>query len=204
MPTKISRATQRRINHVIGDLDAIEVAASRIKNGAIETLFSRAAIPSCPDGFPPSTALDTKSSGGTPGNSPTVGAACARNGEWNGKANRPSEDPLQRQARRFRELVEEAATAIKSAVGVLEEAKIKVEKERGRTTTEPCLVCKELPMEKSGMCQKDYDNWCNYGRPDRAAWVAYHNTLKNSENLILVSECPPPSPGNHARRGPHK
>lgn len=81
---------------------------------------------------------------------------------------------------------------------------------RGREpVSAPCRICHEAAAVKGAMCTNDYNDWHDHGSPDRLLWEMWkHGTTKKDADtdgtVLMVPECPPPSQGHTARRGPHR
>jgi hypothetical protein len=199
MPHKISKGVQNRVTGIVKQLDNIAKYIGLIDEPQITELLRRASIGSTPDGFGPGKSLGE---GGGRGGSTEDGIS--RPTESMALNQRRTVDPVKAQAKKIQDWIWNAEADLADAVDALKYINIQLEEEKERPTTVPCLVCQLLPATKRGMCDSDYHDWWKHGKPDFQAWVFFKTKQRNQENLLLVSECPPPSDGNKAIRGPHK
>ncbi len=160
----------------------------------VRELVRRTSIPIQPDGYPSSSMPEPTSGGGH--SDSTFGTVLAK--------EKPRRDPVLGDLRRLYSDLEKAEGLLKGCVGRLDEIDRKVEERVERAVSTPCAVCQELPASKAGFCASDHLDWWRHGRPDRQRWELYRKKQVNSEGLLLVSECPPPSEGNVAVVGPYR
>ncbi len=111
-------------------------------------------------------------------------------------------DPVADDLKRLNRDLEEAESRLRAAVARLDGIDKKVEEKVERAVSTPCSVCQQLPASKAGYCPGDYLDWWRHGRPERSLWELYRRKEVNSEGILLVPECPMPSPGNVAAVGP--
>lgn len=202
--SRLSRGAQKRVEYISSGLDTALFLIGKLDEDTITEIVRRASIPSRPDGLPRSTALGEKGSGGDPFTSSTEGAAFARNPDWNeqGERPRPHRDPIQRLSENLERGVGDVVNTLRNLVGKIEVMDLQEAKHKERPTTSPCAVC-EASAEKAGYCRPHYDNWCDYGKPDRLVWEMWKRQDMEGD-VLRVPECPKPSSGNKARRGPWK
>ena len=80
---------------------------------------------------------------------------------------RPIKDELSQRVKHIERLltfIDVAAAEIQS--NITEIYRVEEEKKQ-RPTSTPCLICDINVSELAGYCRPCYDNWNNYGRPDR-------------------------------------
>jgi len=201
MAQRMSMTAKRRVAEVEKRLDNIQASVGRLDEDVITELFRRASISAAPDGFPATAVADRTS--GSKSSDDGIGRPTEELALRNIAGYRV-QDPVKKVAERVLTLIREADFKLEDALTALEHAAFSVEEAKQRPTTIPCLICQELPAEKAGFCMSDYNAWWNHGKPDRQAWISYKTGLRNSNNEVLVEECPVPSAGNEARRGPWK
>jgi len=197
----MSNTAKRRIKEVEGRLDSITANVGRLDEDVITELFRRASISATPDGFPATAVADRTS--GSKSSEDGIGRPTEELALRNIAGYRV-QDPVRKVAERVLDLIRKADFHLEDALQALEHAAFSVEEAKQRPTTIPCLICQELPAEKAGFCLNDYNDWWRYGKPDRQAWISYKTGLRNSASEVLVEECPQPSAGNKAIRGPWK
>lgn len=196
---KISRSTRNRIDSILEQLDHIATNAGRLTEDSITELIKRASISSAVDGFGPGGSLD----GGSRGNSSSDGISRPTE---SAALQEPRLDPVKAEAKRIQNWIWEADRDLADAVQSMKYINLKVEEEYGKPIeSSPCLTC-PAAAEKRGMCNSCYTDWYRHGRPDQPRWVLFKTQARNSDNppAVLVLECPPPSTGNSATRGPWK
>lgn len=201
MAQRLSHTAKKKIEEIGKALDRITANAGRLDEALVEELFRRASINSQPDGFPVTAVADRTS--GSKSSDDGIGRPTEALALRNIKGKK-IQDPIKKLADRVLELVREADFALEDVLGALERNKFEVEDARQRPTTIPCLVC-ELPAQKAGFCMPHYHDWWDHGKPDRQAWISWKTQAVNSDKphpQILVENCPAPSSGNKARRGP--
>lgn len=188
---------------VVKRLDSIQASVGRLDEDVLTELFRRASISSTPDGFPATAVADRTS--GSKSSDDGIGRPTEELALRNIQGYRV-QDPVRKLADRILNLIRLADFNLEDALTALEHNQFSVEEAKQRPTTIPCLVCQELPAEKAGFCVNCYNDWWKHGKPDRHLWILYRTQTRNShpENLVLVDECPPPSQGNEAIRGPWK
>lgn len=192
---KLSRASKNRVDGIMQRLAAVQIAAHSISEEQITELMRRDAIPFRPDGYSTNSMPEHTSGGTFSSRTETVALQ---------EAHRTNE--LRRVVRHLEKLAMHADVALNEFVNTLNYAHQVDEEIKSPVTTTPCLICEELPAEVSGYCRKDYDNWRNYGQPDRELWKMFcHQTTKkledgSHETVVMVPDCPPPT--TEARRGP--
>ena len=190
-------------------LESASLGINKITVDTLEDLIGRAAISSMPDGFGSNSRLGDGGRGGGPRINvkdehgqpdsvivtPVEATMFAR--------ERPPKDELSQRVKHVEKLItfiDVAAAEIQSNIG--EVYRIEEEKKK-RVITTPCLIC-EATAEKAGYCLADYNNWVNYGSPDRLRWEMWKKATTSVDGILMVPDCPPPGPGRAARRGPHK
>jgi hypothetical protein len=215
--TKIPQGTRRRVDKTMLRIDEIHKWAQSLEEETILDLFTRASIPAQPDGYPSSTSYNRVSGGSTSedGISRSVESHFTKTHDDQGKRLR-SPDPVLDQAKAIERAVAEAHRYMHSVLDLFSYINVviedKAEEKNNRQTSTPCAIegC-VLPAEKSGLCINDYNDWWKHGSPDRARWLMFKNKTRNNDTdeknrptpVLLVPECPPPSPGKEAIRGPH-
>ena len=199
---KLSRNSQSRVNAIMERLQATSLGIAQIKEGQIEEIVRRDAIPFEPDGYSSDSMPEHTSGGSFSSRTETVALQSIARRE-DGK-QRHKHNELRRVLKHIEKLVMHADVAINELQNTLAYAREVDEKIKGPRQTSPCTICLVLPAEVSGYCRKDYDTWRNYGQPDRQAWEMFKNrtTITEGHNVILmVPQCPPPTVP--ARRGPY-
>ena len=105
---------------------------------------------------------------------------------------REVQDELRETVRGIERNVAEAERLLAAVVDSLSYIAEVDEETQGRSSSLPCEVCLLLPATKAGWCEGCHRDWeQEHGRPDRARYVMWKQETKNSEGLLLVSECPP-------------
>lgn len=204
MQQRLSRGQQKRIHYIMSTLESVTYLASKVDEDTITDLVQRAAIPSRADGLPSNTRLGERGSNSGSETSSTEGAVFARNPEFDNQPQRSQQDPIQRQLHKVEKWVGDAEASLKAIVASIEYTGAKLEEKRQRPTSVPCPICHELPVEKGGYCSPDYYKFVDYGRPDRLLWEMYQRQDRDATGALRVPDCPPPTKGNTARRGPHR
>lgn len=193
MAAKLSKSSRRRVDNMVEHLEQGSLNLNKISQDTLEDLVGRAAISSVPDGYSGNTRLGDGSRGTTE-ITPTEATVFAR--------ENPIRDELTQRVKHIEQLIlfiDVAAREIQS--NITEIFRVEEEKKQ-RIISTPCLVCKINTAEKAGYCRPCYQNWYEYGCPDRLKWELYKNQTKNIDGLIVVEECPKPRVGKSARLGP--
>ena len=191
---RLSKSSQRLAITVIQTAERVGNLARQIDDTRVKELVRRCSIPIQPDGYP-SNSMPEHTSGGS-GADPTFGTVLA--------SERPRRDPVAADLRRLFRDLDEAESRVRAAIARLDGIDHKVEARIQRQESTPCSICLQLPAAKSGYCASDYQDWWRHGRPDRAIWELFRRKEVNSEGVLLVAECPPPSEGNVAAVGPYR
>lgn len=168
---------------------------SVIREPEVTELVRRASISVTPDSFPTNSLPGHVSGSGT-GSSAVESAVEARASQ--------REDSVLKDLRRVERGLRDAESTVRDVVGILGNVDREIETKRERVVSDPCPICLELPIAKAGWCDPDYTNWLRYGKPDRAIWEMFKREDRDSDGVLRVPECPPPSNGNEAIRGPFR
>lgn len=176
-------------------LEKSSVNLNTISEETLEDLVKRAAISVTPDGFASSSRLGDGSRGQSDV-TPVEATMFAR--------EKPPHDEVKKRVKHIETLlmfIDVAANEIQLNIGEI--YRQEEEKANRPVVSTPCLIC-DAPAQKSGYCKPDYDNWANYGYPDRLRWEMFKKQTTSVDGIAMVPECPPPTPGRTARRGPWK
>ena len=191
---KLSRTARKRLDRINDHLESGSLGINKITTEVLEDLVGRAAISSTPDGYSSSTRLGDGGRGSSDTTS-TEATVLAR--------EKPIRDELSKRVKHIESLItfiDVAQAEIHLNIGEIYRVE---EEKKKRVVSTPCLIC-DATAEKAGYCKADYDNWDNYGRPDRLRWEMYKKDTTSIDGVLMVPECPPPSAGRTARRGPYK
>src|ERR1035437_6405997 len=195
-PNKLSMSSRKRVERIMERIRRIQSDSFKITEPQIAELVRRDAIPSRPDGYP-SDSMPGHISGGSHGDK-TMATVLQREYKRT--------DELRRQLKHIEDLAKYVDVGMGELVNTVNYETVKVDREKGRQGTTPCSICLELPAQISGWCNPCYQTWWSHGSPDRPIWEMYKrgDTVKVGHDVIpKVPDCPPPSAGNKARRGPH-
>jgi hypothetical protein len=190
----LSKGSTKIARSIVEAAESICNLARKVDDKRVRELVRRQSIPIQPDGYPSSSMPERTSGGGT--SDPTLGTVLAQ------EKNR--QDPIAKDLRMLYRDLEKAESHVRSAVARLDGIDQKVDEQLERRRTNPCSICLELPAEKAGWCTPHYTDWVRHGKPDRAFWEMWKRRDVNSDGELLLGECPAPSPGNTAIRGPHR
>jgi hypothetical protein len=191
----LSRTAKRRVSSIMESIAEIFKSASVIEESAVTELVRRASISTTPDSFP-SNSLPGHVSGSGTGSSAVESAVEARLNQ--------RQDSVMRDLRKLERGLRDAESNVRDAVGILGNVDREIEEKRERVVSDPCPICLELSIEKAGWCVLDYNDWHKHGKPDRLIWEMWKRGDKDSDGVMRVPECPPPSNGNVAIRGPFR
>ena len=199
MARKLSRRAQARIKKNLAYLEGINTLADSISEEAITDLVRRDAIGVGRDGFPGNSMPEYSSGGGFSGssteNAALYGLGHDKSGkdDWDRRDQRlSSSDEVRRQLTLIESNLRESFRLLKEASGALNYVTSKTEGVRGRVASTPCEICAVQAAQKSGWCHKDYEQWIEDGKPDRALYAMWLRKDKNSEGLPLVAVKPEP------------
>jgi len=170
-------------------LERILNLVNKISVEQLEELVRRDAVSAVPDGFPTSSGFDgggTSRGWGPESTSSTVAAAMAR--------QRPVSDELRKRLKKIEQNIHDAERSLNDLHKSLKYMFAKEDDERGRKEqSSPCAICLVAPAKKAGWCDEDRAQWEDAGRPDRLLWTMYLREDRNSEGILMVPECPPPT-----------
>ena len=195
-PNKLSMSSRKRVERIMERIRRIQSDSFKITEPQIAELVRRDAIPSRPDGYP-SDSMPEHSSGGSHGDK-TMATVLQR--------EQHRTDELRARLVKIEQLSMHADVALSSLNNTVHYETVKVEREKGRQGAAPCSICLELPAQISGWCNPCYQDWWSHGSPDRPFWEMFkrEDTVRvGHDDILKVPECPPPSAGSTARRGPH-
>ena len=193
---KLSMSSRKRVERIMERIHRVQSDSGKVTEAQIAELVRRDAIPSRPDGYP-ADSMPEHSSGGTHGDK-TLATVLQR--------EQHRTDELRRQLKHIEDLAKYVDVGMGELVNTVNYETVKVDREKGRQGAAPCAICITLPAQISEWCRPDYDNWQNHGKPDRALWAMFKrgDVVKvGHEEVLRVPDCPPPSSGNTARRGPY-
>ncbi len=201
--TKQAENLARKVEHA-------RTMLAKFDQPTITELLRRGQLTSEPDGFPGGgTSNGSKSSDET-----TATEAAALRGLPN-DANEPDDwskhavlDPIADLITEITQRLGEVHDIARIIDKKRQVVMFAADSKRGREqVTSACRICHELPAVKGAMCTNDYNDWWKHGSPDRLAWEMWklQTTKKDADTngtVLMVPECPPPSAGRTAIRGP--